>query len=241
MNLKTFETEIRNRVSAVEHDGVHQWPRPWFTDLLSPLDAEVFIVGANQRTVFPLELIGEEEHLDSLFNRNARTCERMYLTIRKGGKPSLTRKRIYELLTTKLRAEGVSGIVETNVKCVSSAQYRDLLPQHMDIGGEIFDFLLKVIRPKYLIQFGSGCRSDFAKAIAATENIKSHKPLLELLEAAVPKSPDQKPRAVEFAGFKIFPIPGLVQGGWNPWRSWADDYTTLLARQIACDLKGSRP
>lgn len=48
-----------------------QYPRPWMTDLTDPVRANVFVVGKNQATGYPVEVVGEQSrHLDSLYNRN---------------------------------------------------------------------------------------------------------------------------------------------------------------------------
>lgn len=47
-----------------------QLPRPWMTDLVDPLSAQVFIVGRNPARSYDASLVTHERHLDALFNRN---------------------------------------------------------------------------------------------------------------------------------------------------------------------------
>jgi hypothetical protein len=105
-----------------------QYPRPWMSDLQDPTLASVFIVGPNQATPFPVELVGsQDKFLDALFNPRGRSHAALYESVRAGaGKGASPTRRNIVAMSATLRRHGVSGILETNVICYSTPKSADL-------------------------------------------------------------------------------------------------------------------
>ena len=70
------EFEERTRQLTQPCNG--QLPRPWMTRMENPWEADVFIVGMNQRNPYSDIDIPHRRHLDTLFNRNGESCRRLY-------------------------------------------------------------------------------------------------------------------------------------------------------------------
>ncbi len=141
-----------------------QYPRPWMTDLTNPLEADCLIVGYNQRNGYDIQAVSKtigdhRAYVDSLFNRNGRSCRGLY--DRLVGKPSPTRANI-DRLSLKLKRAGAK-VLETNVVCHSSPMSRDLAKDQRKHGTGIFIWLCNRIGPKVIIVHGSGARKVLAK------------------------------------------------------------------------------
>jgi hypothetical protein len=204
-----------------------QYPRPWITTLQDPCDAKVFIVGMNQAKTFSVgDVDSHDLYIDALFNRNGQSCRHLYDRITRG-KPSPTRCNIDDL-NRRLRAHGVTAILETNVICYGTPMSADLTrPQHSagsKRGEELFKFIVTEIDPPVIIVHGTGA----AKKLAPTLGL-SHLP-------AEPKGPDQfSMHRRSNSGNKrvVFVIPSLAPPRWNGWMAWAPDYLNRLAGRVA--------
>jgi hypothetical protein len=122
--MTEFEDKVREWTKPLNG----QYPRPWMSDLTDPTTATTFIVGRNQATPFPVELVGtQEQFLDALFNRNGQTHSALYQNVRaQMGKGSSPIRGNIERLTAVLREHGVTGVLETNVICYSTPMSADL-------------------------------------------------------------------------------------------------------------------
>ena len=121
MTQESFEETIRELTQPING----QLPRPWMTKMANPLEADVFIVGMNQRNGYPADQIAHEKHLDALFNRNGESCRGLYDEVT-NGKASRTRLNT-DSLTARLNQRDVHNIIETNVVCFSTPLGKDLL------------------------------------------------------------------------------------------------------------------
>ena len=150
-----FEEVIRQLTKPIND----QFPRPWMTKMTNPAEADLFIVGRNQKNGYPVESVGSQErHLDALFNRNGMSCRSLYDEIT-GGNPSPTRVNT-ERFSSLLEERGISRILETNVICYSTPMSADLrLNEHiggMERGEEVFRYLIGEINPSVLVVHGIG-------------------------------------------------------------------------------------
>jgi len=214
-----------------------QYPRPWMTKLRDPANADVFVVGKNPSRNYPTDRIGaQSRHVDALFNRNRLTCRGLYDEIAGVKGPSPTRKNI-DRLVEQLNAAGVEGIVETNAICYSTPTSTDLFePIHRggsQRGGEIFDFLLAMIRPRVLIVHGKSTFDRFKLVLPG-----KHWP-------AAPTRPDDKvakgrPGRSDYNPL-VYPIPSLAPPGFyqNKWNTWCDEYFQRLAADVAAELSSA--
>lgn len=201
-----------------------QFPRPWMTDLVNPLDAQVFIVGKNQAKGYSTELLTHERHVNALFNRNGERCRDLYEEMT-GGSPSPTRKNL-DRLRKLFEAKGVRRVLETNVVCYSTPMSADLhLPHHSGgviRGTEIFCTVVALIRPKVIVVHGAGTRN-----------------LLSRLLGVMLPLPPNSPSPVECTlvqGASVFLVPSLAPPKWNHWSSWADGHLTNVAKAVASAL-----
>ncbi len=95
------------------------------TNMTCPEKARVFIVGANQATPFPVNMVqSHADDMDALFHRNGQDCRKLYERVR-DGRPSPTRANT-DRLRNGLKAHGVTDIVETNVICYARPMRHDL-------------------------------------------------------------------------------------------------------------------
>ena len=152
--MDKFEEKIRELTEPING----QLPRPWMTRMRNPLEADVFIVGRNQRTRYSATEIQHQRHLDALFNRNGESCRGLYDEVTKG-KPSRTRRKMDDL-AARLNQRNIHNILETDVVCYSTSMSADLSKQ-ANAGGasrgkEIFRYLLAEIAPAVLIVHGAG-------------------------------------------------------------------------------------
>lgn len=181
-----------------------------------PTKATTFIVGRNQATPFPVELVGSQERfLDAIFNRNGQDHAALYARVRArlGNGPSPTQNNI-ERLTALLERHGVRGALETNVICYSSPMSSDL--QNADdrrgkeAGMRVFAALLRAIRPRVIIAHGTATRVDLGKIVGTSLPKPPRGPLDEVAtdEVALPGAASE-PRTL------VFVIPALAPPGWN--------------------------
>ena len=202
-----------------------QYPRPWMTKLTNPQEAEVFIVGKNQRNGYDCATLGSHQrHLDALFNRNGESCRQMYNEMT-AGKASPTRKNT-DKFVQMLETRGVTEILETNVICYSTPMSADLrLEKHTGgarRGEEIFRFLLAEIQPKVLVVHGAGSAKNFAGVLGY--NLGGE-----------PISPDDL-RIHDVGGVLVAVIPSLAPPAFNKWSSWSNKHLLQLAEQLAKQL-----
>ena len=115
-----FEEKIRELTEPING----QLPRPWMTKMRNPLEADVFIVGRNQRHPYPAIKILHQRHLDALFNQNGESCRGIYDEVTKG-KPSPTRRNMDDL-AARLNQRNIHNILETDVVCYSTPMSADL-------------------------------------------------------------------------------------------------------------------
>ena len=195
------------------------------TNLTNPMDAEVFIVGANQATAYTDEHIqSHDQHLDILFNRNGYNCFSFYQTVR-GGKPSKTRVNINRL-SEILSEFGINNVLETNLYCYSTKSFSDLRkPEHAagrEVGIKIFETMVQFIRPRILILHGAKVREEFCKVF------KTELPVFLRMGGIPvrPKTPFQREVDIENFRVVVFPIPSLAPPAANSWATWADEYLT---------------
>ena len=218
-----------------------QYPRPWMSTMTDPSKATAFIVGRNQATPFPVELVGNQETLlDAIFNRNGQThaalYERMRASMGKG--PSPTRSNI-ERLRALLEHYGVQGVLETNVICYASPMSADLYSAGhkggKEAGTRIFTALLYAIQPRVIVAHGAATRADLEKIVGTSLPEPPTGPEDEVAtkEVALPGGTSDWKTLV-------FVIPALAPPGWNRWCSWAPSHLEKLARRAAADThKGS--
>ena len=228
--MSTFEEAVREWTRPING----QYPRPWMSTMKDPTKATTFIVGRNQATPFPVELVGSQEtFLDAIFNRNGQGHAALYERVRArmGKGPSPTRSNV-ERLTALLERHGVRGVLETNVICYSSPMSADL--QNADSSGgkeagmRVFTALLHAIRPRVIIAHGTATRFDLEKIVGTSLPKPPQGPLDEvaLTEVALPGGASERRTLV-------FVIPALAPPGWNKWSSWAPSYLEKLARRAA--------
>ncbi len=187
-----------------------QYPRPWMTKMKNPWEAEVFIVGKNQKKGYSVSEVSHQRHLDALFNRNGECCRGLYDKLN-GGTPSPTRKNS-DGLVARLNNQNMHNILETNVICYSTPMSRGLSnPVHSGgakKGEEIFRYLLAEIAPSVIIVHGA----DSVKRISS---------ILKLKQLRVPGSPDEI-CDVQTDKHLIIPIPSLAPPAFNKWSRWSN-------------------
>ena len=214
--MDKFEEKIRALTEPING----QLPRPWMTKMRNPLEADVFIVGRNQRHPYPAIKILHQRHLDALFNRNGESCRGLYDEVTKG-KPSPTRRNMDDL-AARLNQRKIHNILETNVVCYSTPMSADLRNQ-ANAGGarkgeEIFRYLLAKIAPAVLIVHGAGSVKDISRA-------------LEMDQLIVPRSTDDI-FDVQTERHLVIPVPSLAPPQFNKWSSWSEGYLDKVADRV---------
>jgi len=220
-NLNQFEETVGNLTQPLNG----QYPRPWMTKLIDPQNADVFIVGKNQRNGYDCSKLGtHQRHMDALFNRNGETCRQMYDRMT-AGKASPTRKNTDSFVQV-LESKGVTDILETNVICYSTPMSADLrLDQHTGgstRGEEIFRYLMAKIKPKVLVVHGTGSRKKLASILRTDLGSEPH-----FVE-------DIRLHMVE--DYMVAVIPSLAPPAYNKWSPWSQEHLSLLAIKIAAHL-----
>ncbi len=227
--MSTFEEAVRDWTRPING----QYPRPWMSTMKDPTKATTFIVGRNQATPFPVELVGSQEtFLDAIFNRNGQGHAALYERLRAhmGKGPSPTRSNI-ERLRALLEHHGVRGVLETNVICYSSPMSADL-QNAGDRGGKeagmrVFTALLRAIQPRVIIAHGTATRVDLEKILGTSLPKPAHGPQDEVAAKEISLPGGSERRTL------VFVIPALAPPGWNRWSSWAPAYLEKLARRAA--------
>ena len=214
--MDKFEEKIRELTKPING----QLPRPWMTQMRNPLEADVFIVGRNQRNPYSEIEILPQRHLDALFNRNGESCRGLYDEVTKG-KPSPTRRNIDDL-AARLNQRNIHNILETDVVCYSTPISADLRKQ-ADAGGaikreEIFRYLLAEISPTVLIVHGAG-------------SVKHISRILEMDRLKAPRSTDEIFN-VQTERHLVIPVPSLAPPAFNKWSSWSDGYLDKVADRV---------
>ena len=112
-----------------------QYPRPWMA-YGDPAEADVFIVGMNQRKAYKVGEVGEHhQFLDAHFNVHSPDCCRALYDRVSGGNPSPTRCNT-DRIRACLEHAGAAKILETNVICYSSPMSEDLRPDGIERGAQ---------------------------------------------------------------------------------------------------------
>lgn len=202
------------------------------TDLTDPTKAEVFIVGRNQATAISAEHAGDhDEYMEALFNRNGQSCRTLYDRARAAAAPSRSRINI-DKLTAKLKAAGITGIIETNVCCYSTPMSADLArAEHADgrqRGHEIFVAVLECVRPRVLVAHGDGTVRELAHVLGTS--------------FSAPPSGPTPPAITKVHGrfdMGVITIPSLAPPAWNKWSAWADAHLDAVAKAVVGVLRGS--
>ena len=211
--MDKFEEKIRELTAPING----QLPRPWMTRMRDPLEADVFIVGRNQRNPYSDIEILHRRHLDALFNRNGESCRSLYDEVTKG-KPSPTRRNVDDL-AARLNQRNIHNILETDVVCYSTPIGADLR-KRANAGGarkgeEIFRYLLAEIAPTVLIVHGVG-------------SVQHTSRILKIDRLKVPHSTNEI-FDVQTEQHLVIPIPSLAPPAFNRWSSWSDGYLDKVA------------
>ena len=201
-----------------------QYPRPWMTTMTNPWEAEVFIVGMNQKKGYAAGNVSHNRHLDALFNRNGESCRGLYDEL-SHGKPSSTRKNT-DGLVRRLHNQGISNILETNVICYSTPMSGDFRkPEHTggtERGEDIFRYLVSAIAPAVIIVHGVGA----AKRIS---------PILHLKQLKLPRSPGEI-CDVQVDKHLVIPILSLAPPAFSRWQSWSNRYLDEVSHRVRRQL-----
>jgi hypothetical protein len=224
--MNQFEELVREL--TVEING--QFPRPWMTDLADPSKAKVFIVGYNPASAYSASNVDYERYIDSLLNRNGESCRGFYQDVTQR---SPTRGNI-EMFADKLKVNGVSDILETNVVCYGAGKKKYLsLPANAggkNRGTVIFRTLLEEIKPKAVVVHGAGVAKEFSRAVG--------------ISPALPSPPNSENKFVQrdlSNGSTVFVIPSLALPGYRNWPSsplqsfchWSDDYLDEISKRVS--------
>ena len=190
----------------------------------NPLEAEVFIVGKNQKKGYSVCKISHQRHLDALFNRNGESCRGLYDEL-SGGKPSPTRKNTDDLVA-RLNKRNIHNILETNVICYSTPMSSDL-SNSIHSGGakkgeEIFRYLLTEIAPSVIIVHGADSVKRISSILKAS---------LKLKRLRVPDCSDDI-CDVQTDKHMVIPIPSLAPPAFNKWSQWSNGYLDEVASRV---------
>lgn len=217
--------QFESRVAELTKPFNGQLPRPWMTTLTNPLDAQVFIVGRNQKNGYSASRLPHKRHVDALFNRYGESCRGVYDELT-DGRASPTRANT-DRLVAALAKHGVKSILETNVICYSTPMSADLAQdEHRGgraKGNAIFAFLLDAIGPRILIAHGDGTRSDLAITLGRA------------LEP--PSEQNDRIARVQVGDRIVYCIPSLAPPAWNGWCRHANQVFDDLALSIREDLQ----
>ena len=221
--ISQFEETIRGWTRPANG----QLPRPWMTRMKHPLEADVFIVGMNQRNDYLVRDVSHQRHLDALFNRHGESCRGLYDEIT-GGTPSRTRRNI-DGLVARLDRRDIHNILETNVVCYSTPMSADMRDRAhsggMEEGEAIFRYLLAEIAPAVLIVNGVGSVQRLSRT-------------LKVNELRVPRSAGEV-CDVQTERHLVIPIPSLAQPEFNKWASWSDGYLEKVADRVRDKLEAN--
>ena len=209
-----------------------QYPRPWMTEMADPENAEVFIVGFNQATGFPVNSVNSHaDYVDALFNRNNRSCRALYDEMRGSKGPTPTRKNT-DGLSKMLSDNGVTDVIETNVVCYSTPMSSDLSHAQnkggKKAGCEIFIELLRLIRPKVLIVHGERTRKELARVLGTKAPA-----LPESADSALCSTRETTSVLGDPYAPVIFFVPSLAPPEWSKWVDWAPKHLKAVAAEAS--------
>ena len=249
---KEKREKLREAIRELTRPINGQYPRPWMVEG-NPAEAEVFLVGKNQKNQFtPSDILTpsdipthdesthdestHDEFLDAHFNCGTpNKCRALYDKVarkRRRGRPSPTRKNI-DRLRDCLKGEGVTKVLETNVICYSTSMSADLRrPEHSGgqlRGSEIFRAVLDGVRPKALVVFGAGAAEKLGKTLGASLPAPIHHPEFKACPTLL---------QVEWGQIGVLVIPSLAPPEWYKWYSQADAAFPVIARTVAEMLRG---
>ena len=221
--ISQFEETIR----GLTRPANGQLPRPWMTRMKRPLEADVFIVGMNQRNEYLARDVSHQRHLDALFNRNGESCRGLYDEIT-GGRPSRTRRNI-DGLVARLDRRDIHSVLETNVVCYSTPMSSDLRDRAHSGGAgkgeEIFHYILAEIVPAVLIVHGASSVQRISR-------------ILKVNGLRVPRSAGEV-RDVQTERHLVIPIPSLAPPQFSRWASWSDGYLEKVAGRVRDKLEAN--
>ena len=226
-NPQSTNSQFEETIRRLTRPANGQLPRPWMTRMTRPLEADVFIVGRNQRNEYLARDISHQRHVDALFNRNGESCRGLYDEIT-GGRPSRTRQNI-DGLVARLNQLNIPNILETNVVCYSTPMSADLRDRAhsggMEEGEAIFRYLLAEIAPAVLIVNGVGSVQRLSRT-------------LKVNGLRVPHSAGEV-CDVQTERHLVIPIPSLAQPEFNKWASWSDGYLEKVADRVRDKLEAN--
>ena len=211
-----FEETIRKLTEPING----QYPRPWMTEMENPWEADVFIVGMNQRNGYDVDRVSHQRHFDALFNGNGESCRGLYDELT-AGKPSPTRQNT-DALVAHLKDRNIHRILETNVVCYSTPMSGDLRrPEHSggtESGEYIFRYLLAEVAPAVLIVHGGGTLKRLSR-------------ILQSWQLRAPRSADEI-CDVQLEKHLVIPIRSLVPPEYCKWSTWADSCFDEVAQRV---------
>ena len=229
---KEKREKLREAIRELTRPINEQYPRPWMVEG-NPAEAEVFLVGKNQKNQFTTsDIPTHDEFLDAHFNcGDPNDCRALYDKATRGN-PSRTRKNI-DRLRDYLREEGVTKVLETNVICYSTSMSADLRRSEHSGGQlrgcEIFRAVLDGIRPKVLVVFGAGAAKKLGKTLGGSLPAPIHHPEFKACPTLL---------QVEWGQIGVLVIPSLAPPEWYKWHSQADVAFPVIARTVAEMLRG---
>lgn len=228
LNLHSRQQAFEQAIAQATQPINDQLPRPWMTDLVDPLSAQVFIIGRNPARPYDARSLTHERHLDALFNRKGQSCRSLYNELARKASP--TRHNV-DLFRGLLAEVGVDSILETNVICYASPMSSDLAkPAHTGgrgAGKAIFRLLLESIRPRVILAHGAGTVGDLAKILGT--------------ELPVARSEPGTPMNVIVGGTTLVLLPSLAPPEWNKWQGWARSHLKEAAAITAAALARTQP
>jgi len=217
-DLNALETSIRRLTQAVNG----QFPRPWLTDMKHPEGARLFIVGYNQATIFRAATLDYDCYIDALFNRNGRSCLRLYERMRLPRDTSQAQRNL-NALRECLASRGVIDVVQTNVICYSTPMARDLARVENRagklVGRQIFCEILGMIRPIVLIAHGARTTKELGRVLRKKLPRAASNPAEVVSCVRVHTQLGGEPYAP-----MVFVIPSLSPPKWNSWQKWAQPH-----------------
>ena len=219
-------TEKREKLREAIHELTRpingQYPRPWMA-YGDPAEADVFIVGMNQRKAYKVGEVGEHhQFLDAHFNVHSPDCCRALYDKVSGGRPSPTRCNT-DRIRACLEHVGAAKILETNVICYSSPMSEDLCRDGIERGIKIFRTVLDGIRPKVLVVHGAGATKTLGKTLRASLPSPVYNPKFALHRKSI---------NVGWGMVDVLVIPSLAPPAWNRWCSQTDIAFPVIAQNV---------
>ena len=227
------DPEFRDFLLEITRPLNGQYPRPWMTRTSEPATARVFLVGKNQATAFPVEIVGsQEEFVDGLLDPVA--GRRLYERARGGRPPSPSRLNI-DAVVDRLAAHGVTDVLETNVACYSTPSSSDLRkPEHAggrERGIAVFQALFDRLRPEVVITHGADVRKRLGRVLGVSLPEAPNAPGAAPSSARLSVSRRTGDHIVQFVV-----LPTLAPPAWNQWSAWAGEHLDEVAGHVASML-----